>query len=455
MSQGLCPSCGAAVNLTAEQTEDHCAYCRCVVTRSEAETQFAEVKASKAGGALVIAGISLANGEYERALSFYDKATEQDERSAEAWAGRGMCLLHIVMPDEDGRPRIKATEAVSSWETAIQFAADPEAMGRRAARVIAEVVSEDAGDWDEKAAPRICHYLLTWALDRDPKSEFLLQKGASYYSWEVPSVELWTKSISSSPSTTSFYAEFAANYDKFLKALRDIDPEAAREREGFFLEAQAFAQDRFKSQQKHQETIDEHWRVIQQWITEAKAAGPQEQYEAQSEKVRFLKTLPAGVLPTQLYHELYGTQQAPDKVPSAAPERETHSNSETTGMTVAPGKEHLESSPTSAPQPQKDTVSNALIRSAAPPNTQTTEEPFKPLANPPRRIPTALCAIFLGWLGIHKFMLGYTKEGIIQLIIGVLCCVGALVGLIEGIIYLTKSDEEFNKTYIQAKRAWF
>ncbi len=30
-----------------------------------------------------------------------------------------------------------------------------------------------------------------------------------------------------------------------------------------------------------------------------------------------------------------------------------------------------------------------------------------------------------------------------------------LIGLIEGIIYLTKSDEEFVNTYINNKRGWF
>jgi len=56
----------------------------------------------------------------------------------------------------------------------------------------------------------------------------------------------------------------------------------------------------------------------------------------------------------------------------------------------------------------------------------------------------------LGVFGLHKFILGYTKEGIIQLIIGfVTCGAGSIIGLIEGLIYLTKSDEDFVRTYIQ------
>lgn len=73
-----------------------------------------------------------------------------------------------------------------------------------------------------------------------------------------------------------------------------------------------------------------------------------------------------------------------------------------------------------------------------------------------KKVPAGLCGIFLGWLGIHKFILGYKKQGIIQIIISVATCgAGAIIGLIEGIIYLCKSDEEFVRIYVQNKRGWF
>lgn len=71
-----------------------------------------------------------------------------------------------------------------------------------------------------------------------------------------------------------------------------------------------------------------------------------------------------------------------------------------------------------------------------------------------KKIPAGICAIVIGWTGVHKFILGYTTEGIIQLVLG-LCGIGWIIGLIEGIIYLTKSDEEFVRTYIQNKKGWF
>ncbi len=71
-----------------------------------------------------------------------------------------------------------------------------------------------------------------------------------------------------------------------------------------------------------------------------------------------------------------------------------------------------------------------------------------------KKIIAGVLAIVLGGLGIHKFILGYTQEGIIQLLIG-LCGIGSIIGIIEGIIYLTKSDEEFYQTYQVGKKGWF
>ena len=73
-----------------------------------------------------------------------------------------------------------------------------------------------------------------------------------------------------------------------------------------------------------------------------------------------------------------------------------------------------------------------------------------------KKIVAGICGILLGGFGVHKFILGYTTEGIIQLVVTLLTCgIGSIVGVVEGIIYLTKSDEDFVRTYIQNKRGWF
>jgi TM2 domain-containing membrane protein YozV len=85
-----------------------------------------------------------------------------------------------------------------------------------------------------------------------------------------------------------------------------------------------------------------------------------------------------------------------------------------------------------------------------------------------KKVLAGVLGIFLGGFGVHKFILGYNQEGIILAAVTLLgiitsCIfVGALfvwipgvIGLIEGIIYLTKSDEEFYHTYQVNKRSWF
>ena len=73
-----------------------------------------------------------------------------------------------------------------------------------------------------------------------------------------------------------------------------------------------------------------------------------------------------------------------------------------------------------------------------------------------KKLVAGLLAIFVSPLALHKFYLGYTKEGIIQIIIVFCTCfLGAFISIIEGVIYLSKSDEDFVNTYIKNKKGWF
>lgn len=79
-------------------------------------------------------------------------------------------------------------------------------------------------------------------------------------------------------------------------------------------------------------------------------------------------------------------------------------------------------------------------------------------------VAAGLLGIILGSLGIHKFYLGYNTSGFIMLaitILGSILTLGiaggvmAIIGLIEGILYLTKSQSEFDQMYVFNKREWF
>lgn len=77
-----------------------------------------------------------------------------------------------------------------------------------------------------------------------------------------------------------------------------------------------------------------------------------------------------------------------------------------------------------------------------------------------KKVAAGVCAILLGSLGVHKFILGYRTPALIMLLISVLSCsflafIPGIIGLIEGIIYLTKSDDEFYDTYQANTKEWF
>ena len=68
-----------------------------------------------------------------------------------------------------------------------------------------------------------------------------------------------------------------------------------------------------------------------------------------------------------------------------------------------------------------------------------------------------LSLIGLGWIGAHKFMLGYQSAGLISLLLSLLCVpmvIFNVLSLIEGIIYLTRSDEDFYQRYILNEKNW-
>ena len=77
-----------------------------------------------------------------------------------------------------------------------------------------------------------------------------------------------------------------------------------------------------------------------------------------------------------------------------------------------------------------------------------------------KKLAAGLLAIFLGSFGVHKFVLGYNTAGLIMLLVTVLTCgvagfVMGVIGIIEGIIYLTKSPEEFDSIYLRNSKEWF
>jgi hypothetical protein len=183
MSQGLCTSCGAVVNLAAGQDEINCTYCGTLVKRPEAEAQFNEVKNSKFGGTLLLAQMALEIGNADEARTYYNKAIEQNEKEPEAWFGRAASYTYFY----EG-----ASEFIQSSKTAIALAQKPEAMGRRLAQMLAKriamwlVVTDGLKNivtppWAYDTLVISGDVMISQALEWDSSNEFLALKGCAFY----------------------------------------------------------------------------------------------------------------------------------------------------------------------------------------------------------------------------------------------------------------------------------
>jgi TM2 domain-containing membrane protein YozV len=120
------------------------------------------------------------------------------------------------------------------------------------------------------------------------------------------------------------------------------------------------------------------------------------------------------------------------------------------------------------PPPPRQGNSSASGSFSSPNNPSSSWQvpPVEPVYVPgsSRRVLVGVLALFFGGLGIHKFALGMISTGLVMLITSV--CVSFFtfglgyvvmhaIGIVEGIIYLSKSDAEFERTYVIGKRHWF
>ena len=99
------------------------------------------------------------------------------------------------------------------------------------------------------------------------------------------------------------------------------------------------------------------------------------------------------------------------------------------------------------------------------PYGQPYQQPYAQAApNTKDHVAAGLLAIFLGSLGIHKFYLGYNTPGFIMLavtIVGSIFSLGiaglamVVISIVEGVLYLSKSQTKFEQVYVFNKKEWF
>ncbi len=127
-----------------------------------------------------------------------------------------------------------------------------------------------------------------------------------------------------------------------------------------------------------------------------------------------------------------------------------------------------EVAPTIQPPPAPMPPAAAAPSTYAPPS-MTTPPPYAP---PPStiaplggsgksKVTAGILGILLGALGIHHFYMGNTKMGVIFLVVsvvGAFCTLGigtgimSVLGLVQGIMYLVATDEDFERKYVQEQK---
>ena len=116
----------------------------------------------------------------------------------------------------------------------------------------------------------------------------------------------------------------------------------------------------------------------------------------------------------------------------------------------------------SAQQPYQPYRSQQPYQAYQPPQGQPGSAQAAPQTKD--HVAAGLLAIFLGCLGIHKFYLGYNTPGFIMLAVTVVGSVFSLgiaglvmlvISIVEGIIYLSKTQTEFERTYVFNHKEWF
>ncbi len=81
-----------------------------------------------------------------------------------------------------------------------------------------------------------------------------------------------------------------------------------------------------------------------------------------------------------------------------------------------------------------------------------------------KRKVACIAALFFGFVGAHKFVLGYKREGGIMALVSIaaiLChlpaiaALVAIVGFAEAFIYFGLDDKKLNDIYVRGQHPWF
>lgn len=129
-----CTSCGATQELAANH---QCGYCGSAIEQEKAQENYKSSTTGEVGSLMMMAETAVDATNWEEAFQYYNKALEKDITNSDAWLGKGIAMVYTSKIGE-----LKITEAIAYWKNAIKHSTNQEAMGKRVAKEINEVVNK-------------------------------------------------------------------------------------------------------------------------------------------------------------------------------------------------------------------------------------------------------------------------------------------------------------------------
>ncbi len=132
--QVKCTSCGAIQNISNTQT---CDFCGNQVELESGKNNYQVFLKGESGNLMTMAETAIEATNWEEALQFFNQVLTKEISNSDAWLGKGIAIVYTSKIGD-----LKITEAITYWKNAIKHASNEEAMSKRVAKEINEVVNK-------------------------------------------------------------------------------------------------------------------------------------------------------------------------------------------------------------------------------------------------------------------------------------------------------------------------
>jgi len=132
--QVKCTSCGASQNINQAQ---NCDFCGNLIELESAKNNYQSSLSGETGNLMAMAETAIEATNWDEALQYFNRVLEKDITNSDAWLGKGIAIVYTSKIGD-----LKITEAIAYWKNAIKHADNQEAMGKRVAKEINDVVNQ-------------------------------------------------------------------------------------------------------------------------------------------------------------------------------------------------------------------------------------------------------------------------------------------------------------------------